>query len=881
MANENNKKSKYPEGYIGRPKAMKMKKVEIRKPTAKFYVELGIFLAIAAFLTYIVIRLINVENQTEKGLEYYSYEEEKMPESFVLENNKLRFELDPKTTQFKVLQKSTGRVWNSNPVDSNDDPIALTREKNNMMSTFILQYSTVNGSNDNYDFYSNSVQRNFYSIEKKNNEVVINYTVGQMEREYVFPLMMYQDELDDYQEKITKELNATQARTMLRAYRKLDYESMRNENERNAYLEKYPEFKEQNVYLLLDIIKPFQKEQLENIFDQVGYTYEDFLENKERYKESNIKDEPGFNVTVKYSLQENSLIVDVPFEKIAYKTKYPIIRLSVLPYFAAAGTNEEGFMFVPEGSGALISFNNGKTKQDSYYADLYGWDYATDRKAKITETRIAFPVFGMSYGDSSFISVLESGAEYAGITAEISGKLGSYNYVRADYKMLHREQFDVSARNTSAQYSYEKGLPAGEEIKQIFTFTDGGSYADMAKEYRNYLFKGEKKLNNAQTPVAVEIVAAVDKVQQVLGLPKNRPFKLTTYEEAANIVKQIDDMGIKNANVKLSGAINGGIKQKILKKFKFIKVLGGKKEFKKMISSVKDTSATFYVDAAVQTAHRSNVFDGFNKYRDSARFVSDDLAELSEFSPVWYGKLDTVPNYFLLRPDLSAKSADLALKNAKKYGVNVSYQDNGYLLSADYNPDRRVSRAAAKNNQTQKMQEIKDAGLSVMVNAGNDYSLKYADFITNMSLHGNEYAILDATVPFYEIVMHGYKNYAGLPVNLGYEQEQIILESAECGAGLFFVFMEASEEAIQESDFTEYYSANFDSWKERLPELYDDYNKNMAPVCNSLISNHEYLTNSVTVTSYENGYKVYVNFGNVDYADDKVLVPARQYRVVK
>lgn len=877
MANKNNKKSKYSEGYIGRPKAMKTKKFEFHKPTAKFYVELGIFLVIAAFFTYIVIRLINVENQTETSLEYYAYDEEKMPETFVLENNKLRFELDPKTTQFTVLQKSTGHLWNSNPVNSNDDPIALLKEKNNMMSTFILKYSTVNGSDDYYDFYSNSVKRNFYSVEKKGNEIVINYTVGQMEREYIFPLMMYQDELESYQEKLTN----TQKRTMLRAYSKLDYKTMRNEAERDEYLEKYPEFKEKNVYLLMSIIKPFQKEQLETMFNEIGYTYEDYLENKERYKETNIKDEPGFNVTVKFSIEGNNLFVTIPFDEIVYKTKYPITQISVLPYFAAAGTKDEGFMFVPEGSGNLIHFNNGKTKQNTYYADIYGWDYATDRKAKITETRIAFPVFGMSYGDSSFISAIQSGSEYAGITAEISGKLGSYNYIRADYKMLHREQFDVSARNTSAQYSYEKGFPAGEEIKQVYTFVDGGSYVDMAKAYREYLFGGEKKLNNAQTPIAVEIVGAVDKVQQVLGLPKNRPYKLTTYEQAANIVKQIDDMGIKNANVKLSGAVNGGIKQKILKKFKFIKVLGGKKDFKKMVNTVKDTSASFYIDASVQTAYRSNVFDGFNKYRDSARFVSDDLAELSEFSPVWYGKLDTLPTYFLLRPDLAAKSSDVLLKNAKKYGVNVSYKDNGYILSADYNSDRRVSRAASKNLQTEKMQKIKDEGLQIMVNAGNDYSIKYADFITNMSLHGNKYAILDETVPFYQIALHGYKNYAGIPINIGYDAEQIILESAESGAGLFFVFMGESERAIQESDFTEYYSANFDSWKGRLSKIYNDYNKNMAQVCNSLIADHKYLTEFVTVTTYENGCKVYVNFGNVNYSDNQVFVPARQYKVVK
>lgn len=877
MANEKKKKTKYPEGYIGRPKAMKTKKFEFHKPTTKFYIELGIFLAIAAFLTYIVIRLVNVEKQTETGLEFYSYEEDKMPESFVLENNKIRFELNPRTTQFTVLQKSTGHLWNSNPVNADSDPIALVKEKNNMKAPFILKYSTINGSDDFYDFYSNSVKRNFYSVEKKGNEVIVNYTIGQMDREYTFPLMMYEDELEVYQEKLSK----TDSRTMLRLYKKYEYANMRNESEKQELLEKYPDVETKNLYLIFDTVKPFQKEQLEKMFAGIGYTYEEYLKNKESYKETNVKDEPGFNVTVKYSIDGNNLCVSVPFDEIGYKSKYPITQISILPYFGAAGSDDEGFIFVPEGSGSLMQFNNGKTKQNTYYADVYGWDYGTDRKAKITETRIAFPVFGMSYGDSSFISIPVSGAEYAGFTAEIAGKLGSYNYVRADYKMLHSEQFDVSARNVNSQYSYEKSLPKGEEIKQIYTFVDGGSYVDMAKAYRKYLFGNEKTVNVTETPIAVEIVGAVDKMQQVLGLPKNRPYKLTSYSQTADIVKQIDEMGIKNANVKLSGGINGGIRQKLLKKFKFVKELGGKSEFTKMVKDINETSAKFYIDASVQTAYRSGLKDGFNKYSDAARFVSDDLCELYDYSPIWYGKLKTSEPYFLLRSSLISKSSDVLLKNAKKYGVNVSYKDNGYLLSADYNQDRELTRAQARINQVEKMQNVKDDGLSLMINAGNDYAVKNADFITNMSFHGNKYAILDETVPFYQIALHGYKNYAGVPLNLGYEQEQILLESAECGAGLFFVFMGETEKAIQETDFTEYYSACFDSWKDNLSKVYKEYDNNMGKVKNSLISNHEYLTDSVTVTSYENGFKVYVNFGYLDYSDENVSVPARQYKVVK
>ena len=104
---------------------------------------------------------------------------------------------------------------------------------------------------------------------------------------------------------------------------------------------------------------------------------------------------PAFNTTVFYSLEGDDLVVEIPFDEISYKTIYPITELTVLPYFGAGSTTDKGSLFVPEGGGALINFNNGKTRQNIYYSDVYGWDYASDRKATITETRAAIPVFGI------------------------------------------------------------------------------------------------------------------------------------------------------------------------------------------------------------------------------------------------------------------------------------------------------------------------------------------------------------------------------------------------------------------------------------------------------------------------------------------------------
>ena len=45
------------------------------------------------------------------------------------------------------------------------------------------------------------------------------------------------------------------------------------------------------------------------------------------------------------------------------------------------------------------------------------------------------------------------------------------------------------------------------------------------------------------------------------------------------------------------------------------------------------------------------------------------------------------------------------------------------------------------------------------------------------------------------------------------------------------------------------------------------------------IVNHKQIAHRVTVTEYENGTRVYVNYSNADYAEGEITVPARSYIV--
>lgn len=868
-------------GYIGRPKAMKTsKKFELKDLlTKKFFIQLGIFLLIAGFITYIVIRLVNVGSVPSTKILTYEYLGNEDTKHYIMENEYLLFDMDPNTTDFTVLQKKTGKVWYSNPVDVDSDKLALSKERNNMKSTFLVKYSNVNGVDNVYDSYSYSIEKKYYEIKAEDGGITVNYSIGDVERTYIYPMALTEEAMEEY----CAQLSASDARSVKQCYRKMDITNLLPSDNVSELLAKYPMMEKEIIYLIRDPLQTWLKEKTEATFQSLGYTEQDYEKDLEMYKEGSIKNVPMFNLTVKYTLDGSQFLVDIPFDKISYKKEYPLIAVSVLPYFGAAGNSDEGFLFVPEGSGSIIEFNNGKTKQSGYYSNVYGWDYATDRQALFTETRNAYPVFGISYNDSSVVSIIKNGSPYASISADISGKKGSYNYAYADFTMLNRELFEVSARNINAQYSYQEMLPQDESITQIFKFVDSGSYVDMAKAYGDYLFTSDKKVKGDNVPVAVEIVGAVDKVQQVMGIPKDRPYKLTTYDEATQIITDIENRGLKNAYIKLSGMINDGYKQKLLERFNFIGVLGGKSDFKKMIKNVKDLSSVLYLDGETQFEYNSNIFDGFFNYSDSARFVSSELTELYTYSPVWYGKEEFNDPYYLLKSSVASKANDVLLKNSIKYQLDgVSYRSNGYLLSSDFNKNSVVSRVKARDDQVNKMKNVNSNNLGLMVNAGNDYSVNEAEIITNLVLHGNSYAILDKQVPFYQIALHGHVKYTGTAINNAPEYNQVILESAESGAGLFFTFMNDSEKTLQETRYTNYYASCYDNWKDKMTDIYSRYNKELSVTINSEILDHQFVSDNVTVTKYENNYQVFVNFGYTDYTTGNgILIPARDYKVMK
>ncbi len=795
-----------------------------------------------------------------------------------MESDALLFEMDAATTQFQVTDKNTGKVWFSNPKDRESDKIALSLNKDFLSSTLNVTYTSTGGEVELNNYTYSMMNQTYNLAQLEDGSIRVDYAIGKIEKAFLLPTAITVDRYTEFTGKMSKSTK----KKVSSNYSLYEPDKLDKKDNKEEIIATYPSVVDQPLYILKADTTTANKQKIEGYFAEAGYSQEDYEIDQQLVAIARSKNGPVFNASVIYRLDGDDLVVEVPYDSLRCGGDNPMTYISVLPMFGAAGMSQEGFILIPEGGGAIINYNNGKLSQSAYYANIYGWDYATERKEAVSETRNAFPVFGMGQADGSFICMVEGASSFCGISADIAGRYNSYNYVYGKYNVLHYDQFNVSNRTAQLLYMYENQIPQGTLV-QRYHFLPGGSYVDMANAYGEYLrsipdMRGE--VASEEIPVNVELVGAINKVVPKLGLPVDSVLPVTTFEEAKQIIDELSQSGIKDLNVRMTGWCNGGVRQKVLTGVHVVGKLGGESGMKKLIEYAGQKNVDLFFDGISCFAYNSGLFDGFLPFSHAARLTTREQVKLYAYDIVTYQQSKWMDGYYLTRPDYAQKNASnliAALKNRNAAGV--AFRDIGNLLSADYYNRATVTREQVKAMNVETLKEAVAAGLKVSIKEGNDYAVPYADLITNMNLTGNAYAIVDQRIPFYQIALHGLKNYTGEAINLSGDYQTALLECAEYGAGLNFTFMKADTMVLQDTAYSCYLAAGYDRWKDQAIPMITRFQAHMAGLNKQTITDHAHLSEEVTVTTYQDGTKVYVNYSNNDFDADGLTVPARDYLV--
>ena len=800
-------------------------------------------------------------------------------EHLILENDNLLFDMDPATTRFTVTDKRNGAVWESSPADADSDSIAQPVEKNRLQSELTLVYSISTGMETMLTSHEYSVINQVYEIVKEGDAVRANFSVGRISRTFRIPTAITEERMESFLSKMASK----DARDVKEYYEKKSLEKLKKKDDPEELKRMYPDIEGNTMYVIRDTVKDHLKQKMEGIFEAAGYTQEEYEYDMSRINVEKATASAAFNISIYYTLEGNDLVVRIPMEEVGYNDGYPIKSISLLPGFGAGGLNDQGFILVPDGNGGVIRFNNGKVDQNTYYGNLYGWDWASLRTQVNNETCCSFPVFGISRNGASCLCMIEEGAQWSSLTADIAKRLSSYNTVYNTFTLIHGDPYDASDRDINAKYLFEEEIPEGN-LTQRYRFLVTDDVTGMAGAYREYLQNGILKEHaevEKNAPVYVELLGAVDKVQQRLGIPSLLPVAMTTYKQGTEILNRLTADGFSNFSIGFTGWMNGGLNQKILNKVNLMGELGSEKDLKEFLASAKEKGIAAYLDGLTAFSRNSGIFDGFLYVRDAAKLTTQEIVSLLTYSTIWYGPDKSTQEYFLLKPALMQKHAEVLSKAAEKYGAaGVAFRDVGSMLSSDYDRKHLVTRAQSLKLQQEILQNVRTSGQKVLTKKGFDFTLSSTDLVVDMDFDGGNYGIIDAYVPFYPMAIHGLVNYTGKSINLSDDLETMMLQTAESGAGLYITFTAESARNLQNTVYSSYYGADIELMYNRLTEMWRKYSEETAGL-NRVPMTDITREGSLSVTTYENGTRIYVNYGETAAEKDGITVPARQYVVRK
>lgn len=588
-----------------------------------------------------------------------------------------------------------------------------------------------------------------------------------------------------------------------------------------------------------------------------SFIFDMFPDKKTAEKSSFSKDDIGFRVTLNIALADGSMVVNAKHENLTGNPDARIENIEILNYFGAYNdTQENDFMLVPDGCGAIIKTSVYDESFEDLTFSVYGQDPSTQENSSVSAI---IPAFGIKHGSSAFVSLIQKGDAIAEIKAEKAKSLSEYNRVYTSFNVT-----PVIYKDNSLYISKSDSV---DEISLCYRFLSGNNatYAGLASACREQLMR-----NSVLSTKTVEAGSYLPFFLTVTGAATKNigPLKYTaaqtTFEQAQDMLSRMKSKGINNVNLRYCGMLSGGINAKDINGASVLNRLGGVSELTNLYDYISAQKMSLFIDINLLSSS-----SGF-----SAKSALNLLKNNGEYSPV-ASKDDYMGTTVLPRKYRNLESLKdtviSVLNDFRNYSFSgFALNDIGSLLYSDYSSggySRQDSAETIKNS----IATISTGRKTMAVN-GNFYMLKNVDAIVNLPLSSNAAnSGAYVSVPFVQLILHGIVDYAGNPINAQTNLEETLLKHIEFGACPHFAWNYSSTSA-ETSDI--YY---YDDTINYAADFYKQVNELLSDLREARITDHSEVQDGVFCTEYDTGTLVYVNYTDSDCAIHGIIVEAGGY----
>ncbi len=467
--------------------------------------------------------------------------------------------------------------------------------------------------------------------------------------------------------------------------------------------------------------------------------------------------------------------------------------------------------------------------------------------------------------DRGFVAIVEGGDALMELSSYHAVRTSEYNTIRMTVYPRPQDTYNiadaisvgtndtwtvVSSRKYTGNYKIRYIMLTDNDVAAEKGITDyyECSYIGMALAYRDYLVNNGTltKLTSEDVkediPLYIETFGAMETTEKILSIPVDVMTPLTTFEDIQTMYSELAAKGIENVNFILTGFANGGMESTVPYKLKWESKVGGSSGFKDLIEYAKENGFGIFPDFDFAYISNNSLFDGATLKKHAVktidnRYTSKRIYSATKQTYIGYYDLAVSPAYF-------SHFYEKLTKNYLKYDpIGISVSTLGTDLNSDFDEDEPYNREDSKQFTIEAFEYLSSKYSKVMTSGGNAYTWKYVDYITDIALDSSRYAQSSASVPFLGIVLHGYVQFAGTPVNMEGNIDYALLKAIENGASLYFTLSYRNTENLKNDELlSQYYSVRYDIWFDDVVSIYNELNELLKDLQTSTIIDHRFLS---------------------------------------
>lgn len=587
--------------------------------------------------------------------------------------------------------------------------------------------------------------------------------------------------------------------------------------------------------------------------------------------------ELGFEAEVKL-YDDGSITACIPESSIYENADNKKIgNIYVFPLLGSSRLGEkEGYMFVPDGNGALIYLDDKDGRFDSGYVQkVYGsdigvgesyvlsllWDsYETHNDAEM----ILAPVYGMVHTDDEmgYLAIIESGDEEASIYATPNGAYSDYNWITAAFRKCTTYIQPTSNSGGSVTKVTDR---IKYDINVRYMFVDGAdaNYTGLAKRYRDYLIEKDE-LVKVEDDFKVRLDFLGLDVENWMLWKKDAP--VTTVDNIREIYTDLESEGVTDILSIYKGWQDGGIFDLPVTSYDVDSSIGGARELSKLMDECEGKNIDFYLftdGVRANTETGNTTFDTVKKM-DKRLYTEDTYQNVYREFVYW-------------TPQKSLQNLQLLQKNFVKKGVNkIALSEIGNTMFTYTMGDTMQTRLVSKYLYGEALRQISE-NMDLMLEAPVQCYWQYAKAIVDMPIADSDYIYTDQSVPFLSIALKGILPMYGDYVNFEANEREYFLKLVETGIyPSFYLTYENPSELIY-TNSSDVYTAQYSVYRDQILNYYDELSEVSEHTKGSMIVNHEITDTGVTIVTYDNGVKLYINYDETEHKAEDVTVPALSY----